>query len=228
MDSVNILYPAHITFFYRIGPEIRSRYNLLYMLHNLETLDQRLFFFLNGKHNAFFDFIMYWASDPYIWLPLYIGLAVYLYRYFRQAAFYLFFCILLLESLSDQLSSHLIKNWVQRPRPSHVEAYIPYIHLSKAGPGGEYGFVSSHAANSFALALFLALLLPRGNYAIKCLLIGWALLVSYSRIYNGVHYPGDVLGGILLGGMLAFIFHRLFSYFVSYYAIRQRKHPGHG
>jgi undecaprenyl-diphosphatase len=108
--------------------------------------------------------------------------------------------------VSDQLSSHLIKNWILRPRPSHVARLATRIHLSRAGPGGEYGFVSGHAANSFALAVFLVLSLPKGCRPLKILLLAWASLVSYSRIYNGVHYPGDVIGGALVGTLLAILF----------------------
>src|SRR5882724_4109706 len=175
------------------------------MLKGLQTFDETLFLFLNGKHSPFFDVLMYWASNEFFWIPLYILLFLFLFLRYKKFSWYILICVSLLIASSDQLSSNLIKNLVQRPRPSHVLSLAGRVHLSKAGAGGEYGFVSSHAANSFALALFLVLLLPRGNSAIKYLLIGWALLVSYSRIYNGVHYPGDVLCGILLGGMLAFI-----------------------
>lgn len=193
------------------------------MLHNLETLDERLFLFLNGKHNAFFDFIMYWASDQFTWVPLYIGLAIYFYRHFHAATWYLIFCVGLLEAASDQLSSHVIKNAVRRLRPSHVGALAPYIHLSKAGPGGEYGFVSSHACNTFALTVFILLALPAEYRPLKHGMVAWALLVSYSRIYNGVHYPGDVLCGAVLGSGLAFLAFLLYRRYLGSYLLLVRK-----
>ncbi len=173
------------------------------MLDTLKRIDTELFLFLNGKHTPFLDFIMYWASDQFIWIPFYGLLLAYMVYRLRRDSLYVIVAIALLITLSDQISSHLIKFLVRRPRPSHVEELAGMIHLSKAGPGGLYGFVSSHASNSFALALFFVLVLPRADRWLKILLLSWAVLVSYSRIYNGVHYPGDVLGGMVVGGGLA-------------------------
>lgn len=86
-----------------------------------------------------------------------------------------------------------------RLRPSHEPSLVPFIHLSKAGPGGMYGFVSSHSANAFGLLTFLFLLLPSKYKWLKFILLFWAILVSYSRIYNVVHYPSDVIGGAIVG-----------------------------
>ena len=206
-DSVKIRY----SFFIQNPP--RPLPQKAVMLDYLDALDKRLFLFLNGKHNGFFDVIMYWASNQYFWIPLYLVLLVWLIRRFRKSAWYFIITVILLETASDQLSSNLIKDWVRRPRPSHTASLAPFIHLSAAGPGGQYGFVSGHASNSFALAVFLILTLPPGNQKMKYALAAWALLVSYSRIYNGVHYPGDVLCGALLGTLLALIAATLFRRF---------------
>jgi undecaprenyl-diphosphatase len=192
-------------------------------MEQLLTLDEKLFLLLNRQHNTFFDPIMYWASNEFCWIPMYVLLFIFLLRRYGSFAWYIFICIALLITSSDQLSSNLIKNLVQRPRPSHAISLAGKIHLSEAGPGGEYGFVSSHAANTFALAIFLILLLPRQDRRIKYLLLGWAALVSYSRIYNGVHYPGDVLGGMLLGGLLAYLFIQLFRHFQSFYLLKIKR-----
>jgi undecaprenyl-diphosphatase len=193
------------------------------MLEHLEYLDERLLLYLNERHNAFFDVIMYWASDEYFWIPFYAGLAVLLFRKYRFTAWYILVCIAMLITASDQLSSNLIKNWVRRLRPSHVPWLVDRIHLSMAGPGGLYGFVSSHAANSFALATFLVMLLPSEYKKLKYVLVGWALLVSYSRIYNGVHYPADVIGGAVLGILLGLSFVKLFQYGINFYLLRIMK-----
>jgi undecaprenyl-diphosphatase len=79
------------------------------------------------------------------------------------------------------------------------------IHLSKAGPGGQYGFVSSHSANAFGLATFLILFLPKKYNWLKWILGFWAILVAYSRIYNGVHYPSDVIVAGFIGILLGYL-----------------------
>ncbi|MDM8176209.1 phosphatase PAP2 family protein [Olivibacter sp. 47] len=104
-----------------------------------------------------------------------------------------------------------MKNLVKRFRPSHEPTLAGLVHLSEAGPGGKYGFVSSHSANAFGLVTFLFFLLPAKYNWLKIILLFWALLVSYSRIYNGVHYPFDILGGALVGvlsGSLVWIIFR--------------------
>lgn len=181
------------------------------MLEKLNTLDTQLFLFLNGKHNAFFDVVMYWASDMLFWFPFYACIAVLLVKQYKKQSIAVFIAIAVLITLSDQTASHLIKNSVQRLRPSHEPALQGLVHLSKAGPGGQYGFVSSHAANAFALTTFLFLLLPQKFNWLKYTLLFWAALVSYSRIYNGVHYPSDIICAAIIGTLLAY----LVSYFNS-------------
>jgi len=112
--------------------------------------------------------------------------------------------------ISDQTASHLIKNAVLRLRPSHEPALVGLVHLSKAGAGGMYGFVSSHAANAFGLATFLYCTLDRSFNILKYWLFIWAILVSYSRIYNGVHYPGDIIVAACIGILIGFIVSRVY------------------
>src|SRR5699024_9094530 len=115
-------------------------------------------------------------------------------------------------TISDQVSSGVIKPLAARLRPSHNSDLMELVHLSKAGPGGMYGFVSGHATNCFALFIFLTLVLNNKVKWVKYLLLVWALLVSYSRIYVGVHYPGDVMAGALLGSLTGYIIGKTYSY----------------
>lgn len=182
------------------------------MLEKLKTLDTRLFLCLNGKHNAFFDPIMYWVSNKWLWIPLYVLIVILIIRAYKKRSILIFICIGILVTLSDQLSSHLIKPLVGRLRPSHNPAIMDMVHLSKAGSGGMYGFVSGHATNSFALFIFLTLILNKKFNWLKYILCFWALLISYSRIYVGVHYPGDVICGALLGSLVGFGVAKLYQW----------------
>lgn len=181
-------------------------------IHDISTTDTQLFFDINRHHAHFWDVVMYIASDKIAWLPFYALLVYFLFKAFGKKCWQALLMILLLIIASDQIASDLIKNTVKRLRPSHETALLPYIHLSKAGPGGLYGFVSSHAANATALAVFMILLLPKDFRPLKYVLAGWALLVSYSRIYNGVHYPSDVFVAIIIGSLLGMLFYFIYQF----------------
>lgn len=103
--------------------------------------------------------------------------------------------------MGDRISVMAFKDVFQRFRPCHNPDIASLVHLVD-GCGGKFGFVSSHAANSFALALFTGLLLRKHYKYILPIMLFWAALVSYSRIYVGVHYPGDILGGAILGTVI--------------------------
>ncbi|WP_445716315.1 phosphatase PAP2 family protein [Flavobacterium sp.] len=175
------------------------------MLEQLKEIDSQLFLFLNGKHNTFFDPIMYWASDKLFWFPFYLFLVVIIFCEYKKRGIYVLLAIGILITLCDQTASNLIKNTVKRLRPSHEPALQNIIHLSQAGKGGQYGFISSHSANAFGLATFLILLLPKKYNWLKIIIIFWAVLVAYSRVYNGVHYPSDVIVAIILGIIYGFL-----------------------
>ncbi len=177
----------------------------------LKTLDTELFLFLNGSHNAFFDPIMFWLSDKLIWIPMYLLIIFLIIRRYKLQGVLILVFIALTIVLCDQTASGLLKNTVQRLRPSHDPALTGLVHLSKAGPGGLYGYASSHAANVFGLATFLCFALDEKFKMLKYWMFIWAILVSYSRIYNGVHYPGDVITGILIGSAFGYLMAKALS-----------------
>ena len=166
----------------------------------IEHLDQQLFLFLNSHNSPFWDQIMHALSGRMIWAPLYLAILIYLvFRYKRKFLIIILFVILAV-TLADQLSVQLFKNTFQRLRPCHEPALQGLIHLFNGECGGRYGFVSSHASNSFNVALLTLMLIKKRWYTISILL--WASIICYSRVYLGVHYPGDVIGGSLVGSFI--------------------------
>lgn len=179
------------------------------MLDKINRIDTELFIIINSKHNAFWDTIMLLASDKFFWFPFYLVIIIILIKTYKKKSIIILLSIAFLVLLCDQTASKIIKPLVKRLRPSHNPELENIIHLSKTGAGGMYGFVSSHAANTIGLVTFLVILLPNRFNNLKTVLIFWAILVSYSRIYNGVHYPLDIIGGGLIG-----LFYGRICYFV--------------
>jgi undecaprenyl-diphosphatase len=179
----------------------------------LKGFDTQLFLFFNGHHNEFFDSVMLFSSGKWSWTPLYILLLIFIVNKLGWKALpAILIGLAALITISDQASVHLFKNVFLRYRPCHNIEIQHLVHLVK-GCGGQYGFVSSHASNSFALATFVGLLLfDKLKFVLPMLWI-WALWVGYSRIYNGVHYPGDVLGGSVLGLLVGFIVFKAFNFY---------------
>ncbi len=174
----------------------------------LVRLDQQLLLYLNSLNSPFWDEVMYAISGKFIWIPLYLAILIYLgIRYKRKFIVILLFIILGI-TVADQTSVHLFKNVFQRLRPCHEPALEGLVHLVKGECGGLYGFVSSHATNSFYVALFSLVLIRKRWFTV--MIIAWALVVGYSRIYLGVHYPGDVLCGSVLGASIGWIIYSLY------------------
>ena len=184
-----------------------------YLIH----IDQQWLLAINGWHSEWADMLMWYISKSTTWLPLYallVGLIVYrfgilspsLCREGRRGSSLLRVLIILAGfavavGVSDFVSSGIIKPWVCRLRPTHEPALAGMLHLVNGYTGGLYGFVSSHAANTMACALLFALLY-RNKYATVGLML-WVALNCYSRMYLGVHYPADIIGGLAIGAMMA-------------------------
>ncbi|MDO9185539.1 MAG: phosphatase PAP2 family protein [Bacteroidia bacterium] len=168
-------------------------------INTIKDFDTQLFLFFNSKHNGFFDVVMYWFSHKLFWVPLYLFLFFLAFKQVGKRVWLVALAAALLILLSDQISVHAFKNIFLRLRPCHNLLIQAKVHLLNGHCGGAYGFVSSHAANTFALAMFLSLFFRgRINY-FGSLIFLWASLVAYSRIYSGVHYPADVAVGAIVG-----------------------------
>lgn len=180
--------------------------------HIIHT-DQDLFLWLNGQHNPFWDAVMALVTNKLTWIPLYLLLIYCLIKQFKSWAIVYILCIIAVVALSDQLASALIKPYFARPRPCHDPALESLVHLI-GGCGGAYGFVSSHAATSFGIAMIFNLLPTKQLPGIRWLFL-WAAVYSYSRIYVGVHYPLDILGGAVAGILAAVMVWILFLLYVN-------------
>lgn len=178
------------------------------MFEALIQADRQALLWLNGCHSPFFDAVMWFVSGRPEWIPLYLVIVAFVIRKYRTRSVWIIVALVLLIVLSDQLAN-VLKNSVQRLRPCKDPEIGHLVYRVRNYCGGAYGFVSGHAANSFALATFISLLFRRQWLTISILF--WACLVSYSRIYLGVHYPGDVIGGALLGTLLARVLYSLWS-----------------
>lgn len=188
------------------------------MLSTLESIDCELFIYLNGLHNSFFDILMFYASEKAFWIPFYLLIIVLLVRKFGIKALYIILPITLVILGTDQVSV-FIKNEVARYRPCHNYELMQLVHKVDDHCGGKFGFISSHSSNAFGLFAYLTFMLNSNFRILKCVLFFWAVLLAYSRVYLGVHYPADVIGGAIVGVVISFIIVKVIEYFYKKYNI---------
>lgn len=173
------------------------------MLKAISSFDERLFLFLNGQHNSFFDVAMWLFSDKLFWIPLYLWFLWMLYKRYPVKYWTVLLTIIILIVASDQLCN-LAKNSVMRLRPSQDPHLRTLVHVVNDYRGGSFGFYSGHASNAFALAVFIISVLGKKRKYIIPVSLAYATFTAYSRVYLGVHYPGDILTGAIIGSLLGF------------------------
>lgn len=184
-------------------------------MEEILKLDRELFLELNSSfRNPFVDQLMMFLTTTYAWIPLHLFLLYLLIRNLKKETWLVLIAVALTILLADQITSSIMKPFFERLRPSHEPSLAEQVFLVNKYRGGKFGFASSHAANTFGIATLFCLVLKMYRPWINCLFI-WALFVGYTRIYLGVHYPGDILVGFLIGLLCA-----VFSYYLLQLARR--------
>lgn len=178
----------------------------------LSDIDARLLLIVNGAHSPFFDSVMWCISGRWIWVPFYAVLAYLLFRRmsWKRASICLV-TIGLIILAADQTCATLIRPEIGRLRPANLNNPLSsFVHVVNGYRGGRYGFPSCHAANTFVLAVFMSLVIRHKWFTV--MMFSWAFVVSYSRMYLGVHYFGDLFCGATIGSLFAVLFYYLQNY----------------
>ncbi|MDZ4715719.1 MAG: phosphatase PAP2 family protein [Cytophagales bacterium] len=180
------------------------------MLEHVQAFDERLFLFLNQFHSPTLDPVMLLITRTEFWIPLFAYLLYLIFKVHGKSGWFALAGITITIILADQITSGLMKPYFERLRPSHEPTLEGIVHLVDGYRGGLYGFASGHAANTFGVALFVFLLLRR-SFRFAWIIFLWAGVMSYSRIYLGVHYPGDVVVGMSIGLGFGFASFRVYQ-----------------
>ncbi len=180
-------------------------------MEEIIQFDKHLLLMLNGSDSVFIDSLMMTLTNAKTWIPMYIALFYIVLRNSLNAKEVLFvmaaagLCVLFAGTVDDTLVKPLVARW----RPTHDPEIGMLIDTVDGYRGGNYGFFSAHAANTFSIAMFFSLLLRNKIFTIA--VVCWSLTNCWTRMYLGVHYPGDILVGLLWGGLVGFGVYQLYK-----------------
>lgn len=177
------------------------------MIDWLDKIDTDLFLFFNNMHSEFSDRAWLFITNIPTWIPLYILILVAIIRIFKRDSIYIIGGLLLVVLVSDQFTSSFMKPLFERLRPCHNPNIQNIVHVADTC-GGNYGFASGHSANSFGIAMFVWLI-SRSTWRWTWIIFIWAFVVAYSRIAIGVHYPGDIIVGGVIGAFFGWLVFRI-------------------
>ncbi len=183
------------------------------MLESLKQYDVELLLSLNGSDSIFWDRVMTIVSTTVAWIPALLFLLIAIIRNNKMKHISVIFVFLALSVLlADQFASTLCKPYFMRFRPTHDPMIMYTVDTVDNYRGGLYGFISSHAANTFAVAIYITMLFK--DFRVSLSMFVWAMITSFSRIYLGVHYPGDVVCGALAGIIIGLICYNIVHYII--------------
>lgn len=175
------------------------------MIDYLIDIDTQVFLFFHNIRAPFLDSFMWIFSQRFVWVPMYAAILIFLFRRYdwRQALIFTL-AVVFTITLADQIGASHLRPYFARLRPSNLDNPLSaMVTVINGHRSGSYGFPSCHAANTFALATIISLIAR--NRALTLFMFIWAVVTCYSRVYLGVHYPGDLLFGALLGYLCAIL-----------------------
>jgi len=179
------------------------------MLEKILEYERAVFLWLNGNHNSFWDSFMWIYTGQIVWIPvLLLFIFLLFYKQDWKEPLLIVLSIVLVITLSDQISSSICKPFFMRFRPTHHPDFMNYVHTVNEYRGGKYGFISGHATNSFGFATFALLSFRNRLFTITILV--WSTLMAYTRIYLGVHFLSDIIPGVFVGMLLGFGIYKLY------------------
>ena len=189
---------------------------IMTILQSVIDLDTQVFLTVNSMHNTYWDTFMWLFSDKYVWIPLYVSLAFLISKNYDPKVFlYCLLTVLVMIVFTDGVSSHILRPYIGRLRPSNLDNPISdVVHIVDGHRGGKFSFPSSHSANSWGLVFFIIYFFRQRLLTLFMVL--WALVVCYSRLYLGVHYPGDLFVGMIVGFVGATMCYYVFRHFTGH------------
>lgn len=185
-------------------------------MNEILELDKEWLIYINSFHAPWLDPIMFWITKTEMWIPLYVFLLYLIIKTYKTKSWIVLIGVGLTILIADQVTASIMKPYFARLRPSHDPALDGIIHLVNGYKGGLFGFASGHAANTFGIALFFWLTF-RLRYRWIAFMFIWAALMTYTRMYLGVHYPFDILVGSIVGLIAGFVAFKVSQYLITRY-----------
>jgi undecaprenyl-diphosphatase len=184
--------------------------------NEIKNIDYKIFSKINCEwHNTFFDTFLPFLRQSYLWIPFYLFLAIFVPLNFKKNGLYWSLFFIATAAISDYTSSTIVKGTILRLRPCQDPAIIEHIRLLVNTCPGNSSFTSSHAVNHFAVAMFIFTTFKNTISKWWALLFLWALVISYTQVYVGVHFPGDIIGGAILGVIIGFLPAKVFNKYIG-------------